>query len=55
MITDEHNQGAIRFAGVLVALALVTILMSRIKLHDWRTGVMLLGIYGGFFIVMLVF
>jgi cation:H+ antiporter len=36
-----------------VAMALVTLLMSRITRHDWRTGVILITIYAGFFVVLL--
>ncbi len=34
-------------------MALVTLLMSRISRHDWRSGVILLGMYAGFFVVLL--
>ena len=35
------------------AMVLVTLLLSRIAEHDWRTGVILLGVYAGFFVVLL--
>ncbi|NNE75335.1 MAG: hypothetical protein HKN26_16840, partial [Acidimicrobiales bacterium] len=38
-----------------VAIALVTILMSRIRHHDWRTGTILIALYGAFVVVMLQF
>lgn len=38
----------------LVAVALVTVLMSRIRDHDWRSGTMLLVIYGAVFIALAV-
>lgn len=36
-----------------VAMGIVTLLMSRIRRHDWRSGVILIGIYAGFFVVLL--
>jgi cation:H+ antiporter len=35
------------------AMVVVTVMMSRIVKHDWRTGVILLAIYAGFFVVLL--
>jgi len=39
--------------AALVALAAVTILITRIREHEWRTGLLLLVGYGGFFLVLL--
>lgn len=36
-----------------VAIAIVTVIMSRITDHDWRSGTILLGVYGAFFLVLL--
>lgn len=33
-------------------MALVTLLISRIRRHDWRTGVILLGMYAGLFVAL---
>jgi len=37
----------------LIAIAFVTIVLSRVKEHDWRTGVILLFTYAAFFVTML--
>lgn len=36
-----------------VAVAAVTLVLSRLDRHDWRSGVILLGIYAGFFVALL--
>lgn len=40
--------------GAMVAITIVTIMLKRIEQHDWRTGTILLGMYGTFFVVLLV-
>ncbi len=37
----------------LVAVAIVVLILARIKEHDWRTGTILVGLYLGFFAVLL--
>lgn len=39
--------------AALVAIAAVTILVTRIREHDWRTGALLILGYGAFFVVLL--
>jgi cation:H+ antiporter len=39
--------------AALVAIAGVTLLITRIREHDWRTGLLVLVAYGGFFLVLL--
>ncbi len=39
--------------AALVAIVIVTVMMTRIDRHDWRTGAILIGIYGAFFVVLL--
>lgn len=36
-----------------VAMVLVTVMMARIHRHDWRTGAVLMGVYAGFYVVLL--
>ena len=45
----------IRPAGIAaaVAVAVVTITIMRIRRHDWRTGCLFIGLYGGFFLFLL--
>ena len=40
--------------AAMVAVAIVTIMLKRIEQHDWRTGVILLGMYATFFVILLV-
>ncbi len=37
----------------LVAVAVVAVILARIREHDWRTGTILIGLYIGFFVVLL--
>ncbi len=37
----------------LVAMAVVTLILARIREHDWRTGTIMIGIYLGFYAVLL--
>jgi cation:H+ antiporter len=39
--------------AAIVAVALVTLLITRIREHDWRTGSLLLVTYAAFFLVLL--
>lgn len=39
--------------AALVAVAVVTVLVTRIREHDWRTGSLLIVLYGAFFLVLL--
>ena len=39
--------------AALVAVALVTILITRIRVHDWRSGSLLIVMYAAFFLVLL--
>jgi cation:H+ antiporter len=39
--------------AALVAVALVTLLITRIREHDWRTGSLLVVMYAAFFVVLL--
>ena len=48
--TDLVIKGTI---AAMVATAAVTLILSRIRRHDWRSGLIFLAIYGGFFVVML--
>lgn len=48
--TDIAVKGTI---AAMVATAAITLVFSRIKRHDWRTGTILIGIYAGFFVVMI--
>ena len=47
---DLVLQGAI---ASMVAIAIVTVIMSRITEHDWRSGSLLLVVYACFFIVLI--
>ena len=40
--------------AAMVAVAIVTVMLTRIERHDWRTGVILLGMYATFFVILLV-
>lgn len=40
--------------AAMVAVAIVTVMLTRIEQHDWRTGVILLGMYATFFVILLV-
>lgn len=39
--------------AAIVIVSLVTLIMSRIKTHDWRTGAILYAFYAAFFVVLL--
>ncbi len=40
--------------AAMVAIAIVTVMMRRIRQHDWRTGIILLALYATFFVILLV-
>jgi cation:H+ antiporter len=39
--------------AAIVAVAIVTVIMTRIETHDWRTGSIMVGLYAAFFAVLL--
>ncbi len=52
--TDITTDLALEVTGVAaVAVLAAVVMMTRVKEHDWRTGLILLAIYGGFFAVLL--
>jgi cation:H+ antiporter len=52
--TDITRDLAVEVTSVaIVAVLAAVVIMTRVKEHDWRTGLILLAIYGGFFAVLL--
>ncbi len=53
--TDITRDLAIEVTVVaIVAVLAAVVMMTRVKEHDWRTGLILLAVYGGFFAVLLL-
>ncbi|MGI9621729.1 MAG: sodium:calcium antiporter [Acidimicrobiales bacterium] len=49
------TSGNIQLAGLaaMIAIAIVTVTVTRIREHDWRTGVFFIALYCGFFLILL--